>query len=104
MTRADELLACEDLRSVYFDPDDVVRPDQNTAPWPKACEQCAFLAHDPQHLGAEVRALLRSDVADGEVDFFCVHRTTKRGCHRVCASAAAIRTRALAAIETGAAA
>jgi hypothetical protein len=76
---------------VYFDPEDIVAPDFNAKPWPKACSECAFHPHDPQHLGAEVRALLRSDVASGDCEFYCVHRLSKRRLHRVCASAAAIR-------------
>lgn len=86
-------IICEadDLRSVYFDPEDIVNPAPRARPWSKCCNVCAFLPHDPQGLGAEVRALLRSDVIDDAVDFFCVHRTTRGGYHRICASAAAIR-------------
>jgi hypothetical protein len=80
----------DDTRSVYFDPADIVAPDYNSAPWPKACDVCAFRHGDPQHLGAETLALLKTDVMQGEVEFYCVHRLSRRGLHRVCASAAAL--------------
>jgi hypothetical protein len=82
----------DDPRAVYFDPENIVKPDLNDMPWPKACNECAFRAGDPQHLGADLLAMLKTDVIDGEVDFYCVHRVTNRNCHRLCASAAALRS------------
>jgi hypothetical protein len=77
-------------RRAYEDPDDIVDPDLNAKPWPKACDVCAFRCGDPQGLGAETLAELRADVAAGGIDFYCVHRRSRRGLHRVCASAAAL--------------
>lgn len=77
-------------RKPYEDPEDIVAPDFYAKPWPKACEECAFRCGDPQQLGAETLAELRADVIAGEIEFYCVHRLSGRGLHRVCASAAAL--------------
>lgn len=76
---------------IYFDPDDVVRPAPRSTPWPKCCSVCAFLPHDPQHLGTDVIAMLKTDVVDDVIDFYCVHRTNRSGKHRICAGAHAYR-------------
>jgi len=76
-------------RSQYMDPDDIVAPDFYAKPWPKACSVCVFLPGDPQRLGDLVREL-RDDVIAGDVEFYCVHRLSGRGLHRICASAAAL--------------
>jgi LPS sulfotransferase NodH len=80
------------IRATYLDPCDIVRPALGSKPWAKCCGVCAFRGDDPQQLGEEALAMLREDVADDQVDFYCVHRTTSAGNHRVCAAAAAIRS------------
>ncbi|KMS59957.1 hypothetical protein V474_07550 [Novosphingobium barchaimii LL02] len=86
-----ELMALAgDHRAAYCDPDDIIQPALDLPPWPKPCGACAFLPHDPQLLGAETVADLTADVIAGEVEFYCAHRTTKHGLHRVCCNAAAL--------------
>ena len=58
--------------------------------WTKACGVCALRCGDPQNLGEATLDALRDEIARGQIDFYCSHRTTKAGMHRVCASAAAL--------------
>lgn len=58
--------------------------------WTRACGVCALGCGDPQKLGEETLEALREEIRRGQIDFYCSHRRTKAGMHRICAGAAAL--------------
>lgn len=58
--------------------------------WRKACRVCAFRADDPQRIGPDHQQALKDRIVSGDLVFYCLHRETPCGSHRICATASAL--------------
>lgn len=58
--------------------------------WKRRCAVCAFRGDDPQGIGREAQRSVVQEIRTEGLMFYCLHRETRCGSHRVCATADAI--------------